>query len=117
MVPTHVLEADEGRVGYPAHVGKGHDQADGPVAAHSEVADIVEENDTSGAHTVQWLDKKRAHDPRSDPARFIDDGRAKAVVSLAERFSVAGATVPAPKIPGRRKNDKRAWVRRRCANR
>ena len=55
----------------PAHMRERRRQADRPVAAHAEIADIVEEDDAGGAGGVMRLAQKRA-DHRVVAARLVD---------------------------------------------
>jgi hypothetical protein len=84
MGPTGGVELDRARL-EAAQVRQRHDEADGAVAAHAEVADIVEEDDAELAGLVMRLDEERAHDDVG-AARFADDGRAEVVVLLLENL-------------------------------
>ena len=71
-----------------SQVGQGHGQADGPVAAHAQVADVVEENDAGDAGGVLRFDQDRA-DHDIGAARFVDDGGAELIV-LFEQAQLVG---------------------------
>jgi hypothetical protein len=54
------------------------------VTAHSEIADIVKENNPGGARRVHRIAEQRAnHHIRA--ARFVDDGRPKIIVPFAKQ--------------------------------
>ena len=55
-----------------------HDDSDGPVTAHAEIADVVEKDDPRCAGTVHRLAEERP-DHDVGPARFVDDGAAETV--------------------------------------
>ena len=67
----------------PPQVGQGDGHADRPVAAHAEVADVVEEDHAGRTRRIDRRQQDRTdHDVR--PARLVDDRRAKRVVPVAE---------------------------------
>src|SRR5208283_5016696 len=72
-----------------AHPGQRDHQADGPMAAHAQIADVVEEDDAGGAGGVDGHAQQGADD-RVGAARFIDHGRAKQVVLRAEALEAFG---------------------------
>ena len=66
-------------------VSQRHDHTDGAVAAHTEKADVVEEDDAELTRLVVRLDQERP-DGHVRAARLTDDGRAKLVVLLPEHL-------------------------------
>src|SRR5579859_399270 len=70
-------------------VGEGGQQTDGSMAAHAQVADVVEKDDPRDARGVLGFDQDGADD-HNRAARFLDDRRADMVVSLAEFFQLVG---------------------------
>ena len=66
----------------------GH-EADGAVAAHAEVADVVEEDDRGGAGGVGG-GKEEGADDDIGAAGFVDDGGAEGVVVIAEGLETVG---------------------------
>jgi hypothetical protein len=56
------------------------------VAAHAEISDVVEENDTCGGALVEGLAEERA-DNYVRPSRLVDDGSAEVVVKAAEAIA------------------------------
>jgi hypothetical protein len=59
------------------------------MAAHAEIADVVEEDHAGGAGGIDGRAQQRADD-RVGAARFIDYGRAKEIVLGAEEFEAFG---------------------------
>src|SRR5262249_19644699 len=55
----------------PVEISQSGDKANGAVPAHSEIADVVEENDAGGTCWVQRFTKQRAHH-HIGSTRFID---------------------------------------------
>ena len=86
----------------PAHMRERHRKADRAVAAHAEIADIVEEDHAGGAGLIVRLAQKRA-DQRIVAARLVD-GEAAVVVEVVERsaraFRPAGLRPAAARHPG-----------------
>ena len=72
-----------------AQVGERHQQADRPVAAHPEVADVVEEDHPGGARRVGRLDQERP-DHRVRPPRLVADGRPELIEPRAEGLLALG---------------------------
>ena len=64
-------------------------EADRPVPAHLEHADVVEEDDTRDARLVARFHEQRA-DNHIRAARFVDHGGAEAVVLLAKNLLLFG---------------------------
>ena len=79
-----------------AEVRERDDDADGAVAAHAEVADVVEEDDAGGAGRIGRLAEQRADDDVG-AARLVDDGGAEAVEAVAEDRARRSASVPRPR--------------------
>ncbi len=78
----------------PAHMRKRHYQPDCAMAAHTEVADIVEEYDASRASRIVGRNEQRT-DKDIRAARFVDDGRAESVVLLTEElYTLSQRTCP-----------------------
>ena len=98
----------------PAHMRKRHGEADRPVAAHAEIADIVEEDDAGRAGRVVRLAQQRA-DQRVVAARLVD-GEAADMIELARR---SGAPLGERPAPERRPavDDHAASARPRCGSR
>lgn len=67
------------------HVGERGDESDGAVPAHSEVADIVEEDHARGAVAIDWI-AKQTSDDNVRTTGLGDDGRAERIVIAAEAF-------------------------------
>jgi hypothetical protein len=65
------------------------DQADRPVAAHPEITDVVEKNDTPRGIIVVRLTQQCAHN-RVVPAGFADDRAAKMIVLAPKRLQFLG---------------------------
>src|SRR5690348_3543451 len=65
-----------------------NDQANGSMTAHSEITDVVEENDACDATSIVRLAKEGPHHYIRS-ARFVDHGRTKAIVLLAENAHTA----------------------------
>jgi hypothetical protein len=61
-----------------AHVSESCYKADGSVAAHSEVAYIVEEDDCGSGFGIDWFAEERADDYFGSPG-FTDDSAAKMI--------------------------------------
>jgi len=61
-----------------AHVSESRDEADGSVAAHSEVSDIVEEDDSGGGCGIDWFAEECADDDFGS-AGFTDDSAAEMI--------------------------------------
>ena len=78
----------------PADMRQRHGEANRPVAAHSEVSDIVEENHGGGARRVIRLAEERA-DERVVAARLVDGGAAE-MIELAGEGVSRSASGPAP---------------------
>lgn len=72
-----------------ADVREGDDDADGPVAAHAEVACVVEEDDAGDAGGVAGLEEVGA-DEDVGAARLAEDGAAEVVVARANDFKAFG---------------------------
>ena len=72
-----------------AHVIKSGDEADGSVAAHAKVTDIVEKNDARSARGIGWLEKGCADD-NIRAARFVDDRGSERVMLVAKNFQPFG---------------------------
>ena len=66
-----------------AQMGEGRHQADGAMAAHAQVTDVVEKNDAGDAGRVFGLNQQRA-DHHVRTARLVYDGRTKRIVLLSE---------------------------------
>ena len=95
----------------PAQVGQRDGHADRAVAAHAEVADVVEEDHAGRARRVGRLAEQRA-DHHVRAARLVDHGRAERVVPVAEDRQPLGHRA---RGPGRaRPRRRRASARRRC---
>ena len=73
----------------PASMGKRSDDTDGAVAAHPEVSDVVEEDNSGGAAFVEGLTEERTDD-HVGSARLIDNGSAEIIVSAAKALSPLG---------------------------
>ena len=56
-----------------AQVGEGHHQANGPMTAHSEVSDVVEENDAGHCLGTRGWNQKGSYHDIGTPG-FINDG-------------------------------------------
>jgi hypothetical protein len=70
-------------------VSQGCDQADGSVAAHAEIPDIIEEDYGRCRGWIEWFAEKRAdNDLRS--ARFADNSRAEVIKFLLETIEPSG---------------------------
>ena len=61
------------------HEGESGDEADGAVATHSEVSDVVKEDDSGGTSGIDGF-AEQGSDDHVGTARFVDDGGAKIVV-------------------------------------
>lgn len=69
----------------PSEMRERDNEANRPVPAHAEVADVVEEDDAASAGLVLGLDQQRTDDDLR-AARFVDDGGAVVVeVALKSR--------------------------------
>jgi hypothetical protein len=66
-----------------AQVSHRHRHADGAMAAHAQVAGVVEEHDARGAGWVNGLHQERS-DQDIGPARLAEDGAPKMVVMVAQ---------------------------------
>src|ERR1019366_8836522 len=88
-VAHHGLQADAGAALDAAHVFQGGQQADGAVAAHAQVADVVEEDHAGVVGGAGRLAQQRAHDGVV-AARLIHGGRAEAVEPGAEAGQALG---------------------------
>src|SRR5579872_2460222 len=64
----------------PAHISERHGKADGPMAAHADISDIVEEDHASGARGVARLAQQRPDD-RVMSVRLVD-GEAAEMIEL-----------------------------------
>ena len=84
----------------PAQVGQRHGDADRAVAAHAEVADVVEEDDAGGGGRIDRLEDQGA-DHHVRAARLVDDGRAERVVTVAEDREAIGHRAVAELGPAR----------------
>ena len=73
----------------PPEVGQGHRHADRPVAAHAEVADVVEEDDAGRGGRIDRLEDQGA-DHHVRAARLVDDRRPERVVPVAEHGEAIG---------------------------
>ena len=71
------------------HVGQSCNQANGPVAAHSQVANIVKEDDPGGARGIDRIAEQSA-DYHVGASRLIHNGRAEIVVLVAKTFQPLG---------------------------
>src|ERR1700722_7263236 len=67
------------------HVSQCRNQTNGPVTAHTQVADIIKEDDTRSASGIQRIAKQRAHHNVGSP-RLVHYGRAKIIVLPAKAF-------------------------------
>src|SRR5712691_4418512 len=79
-----------------AEMGERHGHADGPVAAHAQDADVIEEDHAGHAARIDWL-TEQGTDKDIRAARFVDHGGAKGIVSLAEKLALMGQR-PLPEI-------------------
>jgi hypothetical protein len=70
-------------------VGEGDDEADGAVATHAEVADVIEEDDAGGAGGVDGCAEQGA-DEDVGAAGLVDDGGAEPIVRFAKRSQTFG---------------------------
>jgi hypothetical protein len=61
-----------------AHVSESGYEADGSVAAHSEVSDIVEEDDSGGGCGIDWFAEECSDDDLGS-AGFADDSAAEMI--------------------------------------
>ncbi len=87
-VPTGVsMRCSPGRM--PPEMRQRRDHADRAVAAHPDVADVVEEDHAGGTGAVLRLDEQRADD-HVRAARLVDDGGAVAVELAPEAFAARG---------------------------
>ena len=71
------------------HVGQSSNKANRAVTAHSEVANIVKENDTGGARGIDRLAEQSAYDDVG-ASRLIHYGGTEMVVLVAETFQPVG---------------------------
>ena len=92
----------------PAQVRQRDHQADGAVAAHAEIADVVEKNHTRCAGRIFRFDQQRAHH-HIRTARFIHDGGAKVVVCLLKTVT-PDRERSAPKVRATGNNDARRFA-------
>src|SRR6266571_2622551 len=67
---------------------RGND-ADGAVAAHPEIPDVVEEDDASRRHRIDWWNEQRAN-VDVGAARLIDDCGAILIEVAAESIAAIG---------------------------
>ncbi len=72
-----------------SQMGQRDDEADGAVAAHAQVADVIEEDDTGGAGLIDRFAEQRAYDDIRS-ARLVDDGGTEAVVEALKAFQPLG---------------------------
>ena len=70
-------------------MGQRHRDADRAVAAHAQVADVVEEDDARGGRTGRPA-RGQGADHHVRAARLVDDGRAERVVTVAEDGQALG---------------------------
>src|SRR5262249_42313307 len=96
-IAAAILESDDSDGGFQtmgarldsAEMRQSYRDADRPVAAHAEVADVVEEDDAADAARISRFTQERAdHDVAA--ARLIDDGGAKVIVLPAQQFAALG---------------------------
>ena len=92
---------------------QGHDQADGPVPAHAQEGDVVEEDDPRDAALVARLHQQRPHE-HVRAARLVHDRPAKIFVPLAKY--PASPPCCRRRAPARRRSPPGS-VRRRCGSR
>ncbi len=67
----------------PSQMGERHHEPDNRVAAHAEHADVVKEDDACDTARLVRFAEERA-DEYIGAARFVDDGGAEGVESLAK---------------------------------
>src|SRR5215469_2684307 len=72
-----------------AQVRQRNHQADGAMAAHAEIADVVKEDDARGTRAVHGIAQQRAHD-HVRTSRLVDHRRAKAVILRAKALAPFG---------------------------
>ena len=72
------------------------DEPDGAVAAHAEIADVVEEDHAGRARRVVRLAQQRA-DHHVRAARLVDDARAEVVEAACGTRRAVRASVPPPR--------------------
>jgi hypothetical protein len=81
-----------------AQVSQRYRDADGAVAAHAQVAGVVEEDDTRSAGRINGLDEKRS-DQDIGAAWLAEDGASQVVVVVAQTIEAlserAGAEIGA----------------------
>ena len=68
-----------------AQVSQRHRHADGAMAAHAQVAGVVEEDDARGAGWVNGLNQKRANQDIGSPG-LAEDGAPEVVMVAAQVF-------------------------------
>ena len=84
MMPTGVSIRCSPRL-QPFEISQRDNQSDRPVTAHSEIADIIEEDHTSCARRINWLAKERT-DNNVRSTRLVDDGRPERIMPGAKVF-------------------------------
>ena len=72
-----------------AEMREGDDEPDGSMAAHADIADVVEEDHTGGAGGIDGIAEERADD-YVRTARLIDDRCAEIIMQTLEAISAIG---------------------------
>ncbi len=72
-----------------AEMGERRDEADGAVAAHAEVSDVVEEDHAGGAARIDGLAEQGADD-EIGTARLVDHGGAELIEIATEALAPLG---------------------------
>ena len=84
------------------------DQSHHAVSAHTEVADVVEEDDSRGASLAARFANQRA-DEQVRTTRLVDDGRTETIMLFAENFQTVGHAATA-KIRSAANDDARRFA-------
>jgi hypothetical protein len=71
------------------HVRQRGDQPDGPVTTHTQITDVIEEDNAGGAGAVGRLAEQPPHHDIGTP-RLVHHGRTKIVVPSAKAFQPVG---------------------------
>src|SRR5437660_10726893 len=83
-----------------AHIGEGHDQANGSVSAHAQIADIIEEDNYGDRDRIGGFAQQRPNH-HACPARLIDNRRPKQVKLDPKAFQALAETTPSEISPSR----------------